>query len=610
MNLQRWRSGVLRFALFLVALAAVRPAGAKIRYTISLAHPEQNIFHIAMQVPNAGHELIVAMPAWNATYDIRDFAYRVSDVQAFAGACAFRVPCAGKYSPLRVEKLDKQTWKITDPSAADKNLGSVTVVYDDFWNEPGPFDSQLNAHHAFLNLAEVLFYIPTRRAEKSEVAYQDLPSGWRIAEELPAGNEQDSFAAESYDALVDAPAEIGAFQEFSLPATNAHFRVVVDGKDWSQAELSDALEKIVTYETGMMRETPFREYTFFFHFGPYAEAGGGGMEHSNCTAIAVPSGEAAPAVAAHEFFHLWNVKRIRPQTLQPVDYTKEMWTRALWFAEGVTSTYASFTMVRAGLWDRARFYQYLGQQFTGLEMRPAHLWQSAEESSLDTWLDKYSYYNEPQISISYYNKGQILGVMLDLAIRDATGNRRSLDDVMRAMDADYAHRGKFYDDSAGVEQEVERVSGRSFKDFFAKYVAGTEEIPYNYFLSAAGLQAKPEGRDVADLGFTISRGADGTFTVSSVTPGSGAEKAGLQSGDAILQFDGRPFGGAAMRFLSQYAPGATVTARIRRNGDTRDLSFALGKRTIQVYSISEIPDATERQKRIREGLLKGTTDEP
>ncbi len=608
MNLKRWQTAVARFALVVAALTSVKTASATIRYTISLAHPAKHIFHVTMQVPEAGRELVVAMPAWNATYDIRDFAYRVSDVRAFGSSCTFGGPCAAPASPLHVEKLDKQTWKITDPSSIAGSLPYVTVSYDDFWNDPGPFDSQLNEHHAFLNLAEVLFYIPTRRAEKSEVAYEDLSANWRIAEELPAGAAEHSFVAGSYDALVDAPAEIGTFQEFSLPATNAHFRVVVDGMNWSQTELSDALEKIVTYETGMMRDTPFREYTFFFHFGPYAEAGGGGMEHSNCTAIAVPSGDAAPAVAAHEFFHLWNVKRIRPQTLQPVDYTKEMWTRALWFAEGVTSTYASFAMVRTGLWDRERFYQDLGQQFTALEARPAHLWQSAEESSLDTWLDKYDYYNQPQISISYYNKGQILGVMLDLAIRDATSNRKSLDDVMRAMDQDYAHRGKFYDDSAGVEREVVRVSGRSFEDFFAKYVAGTAEIPYNDFLRVAGLQANPEERDVADLGFVASRAANGSFSVESVVPGSGAEKAGLQSGDAILQFNGQPFGGQVMRSLFQSAPGTAVTMRIRRDGSTRDLSFALGKRAIQVYSVSEIANASDRQKRIREGMLHGTTD--
>ena len=574
-------------------------AHATIRYSISLAHPDQHIFHVTMQVPNAGHELIVAMPAWNATYDIRDFAVRVTNVQATSSA----------HAPLHVEKLDKQTWQITASSAAAQSaLGTVTIQYDDYWDEPGPFSSQLNAHHAFLNLAEVLFYVPTRRSESSQVSYTDLQPSWRVAEELPAAAAENSFTAASYDALVDAPAEISAYKEFSFDEAAAHYRVVIDGDNWNETSLRSALQKIVAYETGMMRDVPFREYTFFFHFGSFTEAGGGGMEHANCTAIAVPSGDAAPGVAAHELFHLWNVKRIRPQTLQPVDFTKEMWTRALWFAEGVTSTYGAYTLERSGLWSRDQFYEDLARQFTELEGRPAHLTQSAEESSLDTWLDKYNYYDEPQVSISYYNKGQILGVMLDLAIRDATGNHKSLDDVMRAMDRDYARRGRFYDDSRGVEQEAEAIAGRSFKEFFADYVAGTKEIPYNDFLQAAGLQTAAQQQAVADWGFEIERSPSGAAQISSVAPDSGAEKAGVQSGDIILQIEGQPLGRSAMRFLYQHRPGDTVNMRIERDGSPMDVSFPLAQRFVQTYSVTEIANASERQKRIRDGLLRGTTD--
>ena len=599
----KWKRTFFLCFLAAASLATAKNARATIRYSISVAHPDQHTFHVTMQVPNVGSEVTVAMPAWNATYDIRDFAYRVTHVQAQRG------DAAATGAPLRAERLDKQRWKISAQGGdARTDLGTVTIQYDDYWDEPGPFSSQLDSHHAFLNLAEVLFYIPNRRAEESGVTYENVPPDWRTAEELPPGQEPHSFVAESYDALVDAPAEIGAFQEFPLTAGSAHLQIVVDGTNWDKAQLSDALQKIVGYETGMMRDVPFSEYMFIFHFGSYAEAGGGGMEHANCTAIATGSGDSAAAVAAHEFFHLWNVKRIRPQTLQPVDFSREMWTRALWFAEGVTSAYGSFTMLRTGLWGQRQFYDDLAQQFTQLEARPAHLWQSAEESSLDTWLDKYDYYNQPQASISYYNKGQILGVMLDLAIRDATDNRKSLDDVLRAMNDDYAHRRRFYDDSAGIEQEVEKVAGRSFKDFFAKYVTGTDEIPYNDFLRAAGLQAQTYQRDAADLGFEASRAADGTVEISSVTAGSGAEQAGLQTGDVVLQLDGQPFGRSAMRLLLQHAPGDRVTAHIQRDGTERDISFALGSRSVRVYSISETPDAGDRQRRIRDGMLRGTTN--
>ena len=590
----------LAFVFVFAILFLPQHATATIRYTISLAHPEQHSFHVTMQVPNAGHELIVAMPAWNATYDIRDFAYHVTDVEAHDPGGA----------PLSVVKLDKQTWRITGASNTNSQraLGTVTIQYADYWDEPGPFSSQLNFRHAFLNLAEVLFYVPSRRAEESEVHYSGVPENWRIAEELSAGKPAETFVAPSYDALVDAPAEIGAFRDFQFDANGAHFRVVVDGKDWDQHNLVETLRKIVSYETKMMRDVPFREYMFIFHFGPYGEAGGGGMEHANCTAIAVPSGDMAANVAAHEFFHLWNVKRIRPQTLQPVDFTKEMWTRALWFAEGVTSTYAAYTMVRTGLWSHEQFYDDLARQFTTLDAHPARHWQSAEESSLDTWLDKYDYYDRPEVSISYYNKGQILGVLLDLEIRDATDNRKSLDDVLRAMDDDYAHRNRFYNDSAGVEQEAEKVSGRSLKDFFAKYVAGTDDIPYDDFLRIAGLTVTKQQQSIADFGFEVSRARTGPLQVAAVTPGSEAQQAGLQAGDVLVKLDGQPFPRFTQRWLFSHAPGDKVKLQIERNASQREISLTLGQQTIQSYSISEMPAASAKQKRIRDGILSGTTD--
>jgi predicted metalloprotease with PDZ domain len=468
------------------ALTAAPSAFATIRYEVSLSQPENHIFHVRMVIPHVALGAIVAMPAWDTLYQIQDFAHRVRDVEVAQEPERDQPP---EFTLAR--QVDKQDWSLGKQSDRGKSANPEPddiVTYSVSWDDPGPFSTQLNEHHAFINLAEILMYMPDRRDEDTEVEFENVPSGWKMIVELPKGPEENSFAASSYDALVDAPVEAGNFAEFDFENDGAHFRVAVDASDWDKGILKEALRRITGYELRLMGGPPFREYTFIVHTGAYSYVGGGGMEHSDSTAIAAASAGSAAAYAAHEFFHVWNVKRIRPQSLQPVNYSKEQYTRALWFAEGVTSTYAAYTLERTGLWSRKEFYADLASQIAVLQSRPARKWQSVEESSLDAWFEKYDDYNLPSRSISYYNKGQILGVMLDLAIRDATDNRKSLDDVMRRMNDEYAKAGRYYDDSDGILSVVNEVSGKDLREFFRRYVSGTDEIPYQQFLSMAGLK--------------------------------------------------------------------------------------------------------------------------
>jgi predicted metalloprotease with PDZ domain len=478
--------GVLGFVLLLAA-----PSHATIRYEVSLAQPSQHLFHVTMVIPNAQGSVVVQMPAWDALYQIRDFAYRVQGLHATGEG----------QGALKVVRLDHQTWRIATPG----NQGEIRVEYATYWDEAGPFGTQLNPQHAFLNLAMVLGYIPERRAEDTEVDFTSLPSGWRVAVELPHAGPGNGpgptwgYTAGSYDSLVDAPVEIGSFDESRLQAGGRPIRLVLHGDAVNKGRLTDMVTRIVNYETRLMGDAPFSEYTFFFHVGH--GFGGGGMEHANSTAISVQNEDELPDVTAHEFFHLWNVKRIRPQALQPVDYTREMGTRSLWFAEGVTDTYATYTLVRTGLWSKGQYLSDLGTQITELESRTARAWESAEESSLDAWFEKYPLYNEPNFSISYYNKGQLLGVALDITIRDATDNRASLDDVMRRLNEEYAHAGRFYAESTGIRETAEEVlrdanAGKKadLGAFFDDYVAGTKEIPFNDLLGVAGLRLVQHGQ--------------------------------------------------------------------------------------------------------------------
>ncbi len=473
-----WKAG----ALFCLALLTVAPpARATIRYEISLAHPAQHQFHVTMTIPDVRQSVTVQIPAWSTLYQIRDFGYHVLGLRA--------IDATGK--PLRVSRSDKQTWAI-------EGQGEVRVEYSDYWDETGPFGTQLNGEHAFLNLAMVLCYIPDRRAEDSVVHFSDVPLGWRTAVELPAAEGAAGYRAAGYDALVDAPVEIGPLDMFQFQAAGRTIRVAIHGDAVDHARLTDMLTRIVQYETGLMGGPPFSEYLFIYHVG--RDFGGGGMEHANCTTIAVGSAAQLANVSAHEFFHLWNVKRIRPQSLEPMDYTREMFTPSLWFAEGVTNTYAAYALVRSGVWNQGQFFVDLTEQINELQSRPARHWQSAEESSLDAWFEKYQLYDEPELSVSYYNKGQLLGVGLDIVLRDATDNRASLDDVLRRMNQEYAQKGRFYPDGAGIRavaEEVVRDAAPDAKidlgDFFARYVSGTDELPLADWLSRAGLTLRVTG---------------------------------------------------------------------------------------------------------------------
>ena len=593
------------------------PARATIRYEISLAHPGQHQLHVTMTVDNALGDVIVQMPAWNALYQIRDFAYRVSDFHAIDDAGI----------ALQVHRLDKQTWRIEPSNRPLGGRAQVRIEYASFWDDPGPFDTQLNDEHVFLNLAEVLCYLPERRGEDTVVRFAGVPQGWRVAVELPqsgTGSGDPAYKAANYEALVDAPVEIGRFDEWSFssggPAAGKTIRVVYHGEAVDHGALTRMLSEIVNYETRLMGDAPFPEYMFLLHVGQ--NWGGGGMEHANSTAISVGSFATLGNVSAHEFFHLWNVKRIRPQSLEPVDYSHEMWTPVLWFAEGVTSTYGAYTLVRTGLWNHAQFLADLGAQITELESRPARNWQSAEESSLDTWFDKYPLYERPDFSISYYNKGQLLGFALDILIRDATDNRASLDDMLRRMNQQYAQRGRFYADSAGIEEAVEEVvrganvggasSGLAsdFPGFFKRYVSGTEEMPFADLLSRAGLTLKTQGEKRATLGFAVERDSTGTPVVGSLDLSSPAAQVGLREGDAILGINGADVPRNLDRWVRGRSPGEMMRMRILRAGRESEMVFALGQEAAQAYGVEEMPRTTDRQLRIRNGLLQGITDPP
>jgi predicted metalloprotease with PDZ domain len=593
-------------AILVVALCVVWTAAAQsssppapvTNYVISLAVPEQHLVEVQVLLPEGSAQRDLQLPVWNALYQVRDFVQYVNWIRA--------KDRAGR--PLAVRELHKSLWQI-----AGAEHGAI-VEYQIFVDSFGPFGAQFNTHHAFFNLAQILMYPVEARNAPMEARFNRVPEGWRIATPL-ASSADGGFVAENYDRLVDSPVEIGKFQESDFDEAGGHFRVIVDAEaaDYDMAKIVGQLHKIVAAATSWMNDRPFDSYMFLYHFprGP----GGGGMEHAYSTAIDLNadalarSSEVLTTVTAHEFFHLWNVKRIRPRTLEPVDYTKENFTRALWFSEGVTSTAEGVIQLRAGLLDEKRYLQLLGGEITELERRPAHLTQSAEESSLDAWLEGDPYYRRPERSVSYYNKGELLGVVLDLAVRDATHDHASLREVMQWMNQNYAKKGRFFADSDGVREAAEAVSRADLAPFFAKYVAGTEEIPWNDFFRSVGLKVTQETNDVPDAGFVASRNFDGPMVVGAVTAGSDAERAGLQVGDTILEIQGKTVGQESREELARLAPGDTLAVKARpRRGAERELKWKVGSRQEISYQVKDLENVTAEQHARRAAWLKGEAE--
>jgi len=583
-------------ALFLACVFLAPQANAEIHYHLSLAHPEQHLFHVTVEVPGVKDHVDLQMAAWDALYEIRDFSSHVQRVTASVNG-----------QDVPIEKLDKLTWRV-------QATGTVKVSYDTFWDDPGPFSSQLNSEHAFINPAMILLYVPGRRAEKSILSLHDVTGEWNVASpslvllESMGGARMFTIEAPTFDALADSPIEASHFEEFTLHDMTPPVRVIIHGDDYKRHDVETALRRICAYEIKLMDGAPYPDYTFIFHIGKAANGSGGGMEHANSTAIYIPSGALLPNISAHEFFHLWNVKRIRPASLEPLDPTREMYTRSLWFAEGVTNTISSYALVRTGIWSKQEFLQDLSQQITEIESRPAEQWQSAEQSSLDAWLEKYALYNQPQRSVSYYTKGQVLGFLLDIVLRDRTDNQRSLDDLLRAMNTDFAREGKFYRDSLDIRLESEKLIGGSLADFFDNYVGGANPLPYQNLLARAGLELRSHESVRATLGFLPQREPGAPWVVAAVDADGPAAKSGLQVGDELLRWNNTDVPRRPERWVAQQKPGDVLRLRVRRAEKEESVEIHLGELHEKFFQVAETSGADDRARRLRDGLLRGTTD--
>ena len=595
------------------ALQGASPKSPQLHYVLHLVRPSSHLLEVEITANGVIEpSLDLVIPAWApGRYAIYDFAKNVQEFSA-RGARDEALPWA---------KTDKQTWRV-DSSAAG---GTLKVHYRVFVNDLSGSFSQFDISHAKINGASVFMYIAGHKPDplRLDVA---APANWKVISGFSASTAQRTFQVPNYDRLVDTPLEISAeckVEEFQEQGKT--FRVAVhsyDPEDDGPAALVAGLKKIVHAELAGMPSPDFQEYTFIFHFVPDI-VNGDGMEHLNSTDIVVRGTletgvQEGLETAAHEFFHLWNVKRLRPAVLGPFDYTRENYTRSLWFAEGVTSYFSYLAMLRSGLWTREQFLRRLGEEIRTLEREPGRLLMSAESSSFNAWF----YDRSPQMqetnfantTISYYNKGALLGLLLDLDIRSRTQSRKSLQDVLVEMyhkfyespPTSYYGPGNGYTE-ADILAAANAVMGEDCRAFFERYVSGTEPLPYAETLKLAGMELRSSvaAGTPPDLGVLVRQENMGVRIVA-VRPGGAADRAGLSRDDLLISVDDQSLATEELQDrLKIYPPGAKVPFSMARHGQREIVSVTLDPPQPNFYTIQELAVATPEEIAVREAWLGG-----
>ncbi|MGH9359178.1 MAG: M61 family metallopeptidase [Terriglobia bacterium] len=612
---------LLIFTFSQIARGAAAQSPLSIQYHLQLAHPTAHLLAVEIDVAGVREpSLNFVMPAWApGRYAIYNFA---KNVQQFGALGA-------NGRPLLWQTTDKQTWRVNTQNSG----GTVRVRYLVFANDLTGSFSQFDTSHAAINGVGVFMYVANHKRDPVTLQVE-LPAGvgnaWRIYSGFSSSESETTFQAPNYDRLIDTPMEISSHcEQGQFHDHGKLFRVVVhaygagseSAAQWT-ADLTRSLRKVVHCEMSMMPAPDFQEYTFLIHLSPFVSEGDG-MEHLNSTDIIVRGSAGADTlsrtleIAAHEFFHVWNVKRLRPVGLGPFDYTHEVYTRSLWFAEGLTN-YSSYVMLhRAGIGNDQDFFDHLAGEIRQFHQEPGRRLMSAEQSSFDAWF----YDRAPQMqetdfanaTVSYYNKGALLGLLLDLTIRERTNGSKSLDDVLRFMyqkfyeasPSTYYLPGKGYTEQ-DILDAINRVSGSDFTSFFQHYVEGADTLPYAQILGDAGLklEIQVDPGSPPSLGI-LAEPVDTGLRIMSVRPGGAADRAGLSRDDILIAVDQLSLATHTLADrLRMYQAGAVVPFTVERQGERLTITAKLDPPMPNDYRIEEIPDASAAEVYIRQGWMQ------
>jgi predicted metalloprotease with PDZ domain len=584
----------IAFAFMLAPSALAQKRDAfRIDYTVSIASVEGQLFHVTTDVKNINEPwLELSLPTWTPGW------YTVENY--FKNVLRFTVS-DGKGNRLQPEMIRKQTWRVET-----KGLDSIRIEFDYKATVLALNQAKITNDFAFFTGTALFLEAARQRTSPSTVRFE-LPPDWKIISALKETSDPMTFIAPDYDTLVDAPTEMGKFDLTLFQVEGKpHYLVTTPvgaiAKDKAD-KFTEMLAKVAIAQSSIFGGLPYEKYVYFYFFARPESNAGGALEHlnSHVSFAFSPNPESMIGTASHEYFHLWNVKRIRPAGMWPYDYSREDETPLLWVSEGFTNYYGGVALYRAGLRTRQQFLQSVERAINGVEGNEARAYISPADSSVSTWVG----YDTPvAFGISYYTQGQNLGALLDLSILHDTNGASGLDDVMRSLYRDFYQKGKGFttEDLIGI---VNRLTRRDYHDFYRKYVSGVGVPPYDAILGYAGYQVQTISRASPALGVVLDRSDEGV-RITRVVAGGQAAKAGLRVGDIVLSADGVDLRKDPQALIAKLGEriGQAVKLSFKRGGQEITSDVEVGTRSESSYKVSEAPNPSPDQVKIREAWLK------
>ncbi len=579
-----------RFVLVLFLVIVTGAFSQEIQYQLIIEKPHRHYFTVRITYQSEGKDQVdFVMPAWSpGFYGIKNLAKNVVRVQAESEA--------GKALPFR--KIDKQTWRVKT-----SGVRQVSLSYQVYAYSPGnPYNAHLEPDFAYYNGANLFMYVDGEKQRPVRIRFQ-YPEGWDFYTSLPLKYSEREYGARDYDEFIDSPSFFGKLAAFSFRVRGVpHHFVLNGGYPYNRKQIESDLSKMVNWFAAMFGELPYREYTFFLRVD---KPGRGGLEHANSNvSCAIPealSGDLTDSryfgnllmLETHEFFHAYNVKRIRPTGLIPFDYTKEVYIELLWVSEGFTSYYTHRPLAKVGIVAPQEVYKRWARYYNSLFNNSALSLKSVAQYSFDSWISDSDI---PDYTFRvFYAKGAMIALLLDIDMRLTSNHQKSMDGFFRYLYWNVYKKGETFDLPRFL-QLLNDYSGNDYTEFFWRYVTGVEPLPLQEYLNRVGLELRPE-KELPFLGLKFDSEALHPFTVYYVYPDTPADRLEIARGDRLVGVNGKVVSEENWEELLKALPiGQPVQLSWVHKGELRSGSALLTHTRPSAFTVTEKKTLSERER--------------